>query len=713
MNVATAIPDLIGDLDRFRPLSDRVEGLVDAQVARYRPNTSDWLVVPWANGFYLFSEDMEGQRRGREVVSAFLGPSVIILETVAEATLQETLPIAWRETGIVRASALRLVGGQSNAETMIARLEDMVAALGGRTRQVLEIKPSPSDLLRDFRLALIHRDDDSARRLLDEVQLTGQLSAENLRYLRLEHLAAFERWADMRKQPHIQTLLKARRPRAVSETLLRMVWWTELTGVENQSAQTAFVERDVIGTYGPLLRSVRTPSTPEGRLVGFLCAAFDADTARQDQILECAVDEVEQARLRSLISTPGATTAPGPSNSEVNPIATAFDEGRYSEVIDAFLDDLTPDFADLAVQAVLESGLHERAEHVLRQVQELERGGELTLSRRARRDLEDLERLANDACDSWLEWSKRLGAAERWADAGAVLRDAADSWQPIRALSASQVDEVCGALVAASGGTNDDQLRATLDVLCREAASDLAEGSANEFCRTVLLLLSEQENFSEMVRAAYLDLFQAWLEVGPSKFEYAEVFELTTKIWLRVRSPNAVSWAISILEAAADAPSPDDATRTNLTVQVINDIRAKFTSMASIRERVEIEELAVHSGMPAQPIEVSEVERDLWAKLNGRSIGIYSLMPRAKSLLENRLARLCSIGEVSGNADKVSTQPLRALAERSDYLIVDTWHAAHQATAAIDSVRPREKQILPRQRGITGFLRALEDAIAG
>ncbi len=710
MNVAEAIAGLIGNLDRFQPLSDRVEGLVDAQVKRFRPNSSDWLVVPWTNGFYLFSEELEGQRRGREVVSAFLGPSVANIETIADETLAEKLPAAWRETGLVRASSLRLVGGQANAEKMVSRLEDMVAALGGRNRHTLEIKPSPSDLLRDFRLALIRKDDDAARLLLDEIILTGHVSAENLRHLRLEYLAAFERWAEMRALPHLRTMLQARRPRAVSETLMRMVWWTELVGTESLSPRQAFAERNVMGTYGPLLRSVRVPSTPAGRLVGFLCASVDADVDRQDEIIGSAVDDAEQSRLRALVAD--VVTPPPPVAPKPDPLVTEFEAGRYSTVIDSFLAEPSARYADLAVQAVLESGALEHARNVFLAVTELDAVGELILGRRARRDLEDLERLASDSCTGWLDWSVRLADDARWADAGSVLRNSAGSWHAVGSLDAKQIDLICGALIGAVGGTNDDQLRASLDIFCQEAVSQLSRGSANEFSRTVLLLLSEQENFSEMVRGSYLDLFAAWLEVGPSRSEYEDVIELTSKIWMRVRSPNAIGWAISILEASTNAPCPQSEVRTNFAAQVINEIRAKYHSSASLRERAEIEDLAEQLGLPSQPIEASEVERDLWAKLNGKSVGVYSHLPRAKSLLESRLRRLCNISEVEGNADEVGTPALRAMASRVDYLVVHAWKASHSATQAIDAVRPREEQIFPVQKGVTGFLRALESALS-
>lgn len=712
MNIQASMAELAGDLNRFDSLADRVEGLIEIQASRYRPNTSDWLVAPWEGDFFLFSEDNEGQRRGREIVFAFLGPSIVCLETLTDSELLERLPGTWKSTGLVKASALRLVGGKMQVDVMVSRLEDMVTALSGRSRHLLAIRPTHSDLLRDFRLALLRKDDESARALLDSIRLHGDVSAENLRYLRIEYLAAFQRWTEMRELPHLRALLQSRRPRAVSENLLRMVWWTELVGFENQSARSAFVDRNVMGTFGPLLRSVWIPSSSEGRIVAFLAAVSDADAIRQDQILSNAADEPERARLRALATAEATATAPTPTEPAADTVMVAFGQGRYSDVIDSFLASPTPDSADFAVQAVLESGVGDAASRVLQEVRDFLSSGRLSLGRRERRDLEDLERLANDSCASWVDWSARIGSDIRWGDAGSVLRNSVGSWQSIGSLDANQIEQVCDALLSAVGGPNDDQLRASLDICCREAVSQLIRGSSSDFSRTILLLLSEQENFSEMVRAAYLDLFKAWLEAGPSRSEYEEVIELTTKIWTRVRSPNAVGWAISILEASTDAPCPSSEVRGNFAAQVINEIRARYHASISLRERAEVEDLAEQLGLPSQPIEASEVERDLWAKLNGKSVGVYSHLPRAKSLLESRLRRLCSIGEVEGNADEAGTPALRAMASRVDYLLVHTWKASHSATQAIDAVRPREEQIFPVQKGVTGFLRALEEALS-
>ena len=207
-------------------------------------------------------------------------------------------------------------------------------------------------------------------------------------------------------------------------------------------------------------------------------------------------------------------------------------------------------------------------------------------------------------------------------------------------------------------------------------------------------------------------LLAAWLAAGPTSNEYGEVIDQTLTIWDRIASPNAVDWANRVLEAMVDSPCADESKRTSAAVVMIEGVR-QHASRLTFRQRVEVEGLAADFGLPTREVDASANDLDVWAKLDGKMVGIYSLLTRAEGYLRARLSRLCSVGEVRGNSDQVATQALRSLAERADFLVVDTWHAAHQATGAIDAVRPRDRQILPRQRGHSGFLRALEDALGG
>lgn len=719
MKVGDAVPALIGDLARFRELADRVEGLIESQVSLFRSGAEDWIILPWDNGFHLFSENSEGQRRGREVAQAFLGPSIAVIESVSDDHLSSALPPMWRATGFVRVSFLRRVTSRPDGmRVMLSRLEELVASVGGRVAPILEIKPSHSDLLRDFRLALINLDDESARALLEQLLLTGQVSAENARYLKIEYLAAFGRWAEMSAMPHVGALLKARRPKAISETLLRMVWWSELTGPELGPPLRAFREREVLDRFGALLRSARVPSTPEGRGVAFLAATAEGDEEWQGEVLARAGSQDERAALEAMVQESPAPPPPvpegrGPSDQPaVDPVVQLLRSGKFREVVRAFVSNPEPRYAEIALEAILDSGDGEAGDVVAQLVLDLVAQGKVELSRRGRRDLEELEQALAVTCAGWLEWATRLGGGARWADAATTLRNGHESWEPLTTLDAQSLSGVCDALLEASGGPNADRLRTCLDILCNAAAGILTQGQSNDFCQVVLALLSEQENFSEMVRNAYLDLLTAWLAAGPTTNEYNEVLDQTLAIWERIASPNAVDWANNVLEAMVDAPCPDVSKRTSTAVLMTEGAR-QHASRLTLRQQVEVEGLAADFGLPTRKLDPPQDELDVWAKLDGKSVGIYSLLARAESYLRERLLRLCSVGEVKGNSDHVATQALRSLAERSDYLVVDTWHAAHQATGAIDAVRTRDRQILPRQRGHSGFLRALEDALSG
>lgn len=718
MSVPAAVPDLVGDLSRFGDMADRVELVVETQVARFRSGAREWLILPWSGGFYLFSEDNEGQRRGRELIQAFLGPSIALTESVTEEHLRANVPPSWAATGLLKASRLKRVApGKVGGSEMLSRLEDLLAAVGGRTPVTLEIKPSHSDLLRDFRLALLNLDDDSARSLLDQILLTGRVSAENARYLRIEYLAAFGRWAEMHAMPHIGALLKARRPRAVSETLLRLVWWAELAGPDAVSPQQAFRERDVQGRYGALLRSVRVPSTPEGRSVAFLTAVRLNDGEWQSEILGRTATPEERAVLEALaVGVPSPETPHSPAAQEIapapaHPLEQAFRAGRLAEVVQTFVANPVPEHAEFALDAVLDLGEDESRSAVLRLVQGFVADG-LQLSRRGRRDVEELAQSLEASCAGWLDWARRLAGTERWADGSTTLRNQHEGWEQLNSIGAQALANVCDSLLEASAGTNADQLRMSLDILCSEAGRLLEQGQANDFCQVVLALLSEQDNFSEMVRNAYLYLFAAWLGGGPTTKEYDEVLEQTLEIWNRIASPNAVDWACSALEEMLDAPSPNDAKRTSTAVVMLESVR-HHANRLTLRQQVEIEGLASDFGLPVRRVEDRFEERSVWASLDGKYVGIYSLLTRAEPYLRDRLAQLCAVGEVKGNSDKVASQSLKSLAEKADYLVVDTWHAAHQATYAIDAIRPKDRQILPKYRGHSGFLRAIEEHLGG
>ncbi|MBQ1076748.1 hypothetical protein KBX06_26890 [Micromonospora sp. C31] len=712
MTVLEALQVSMGDPARFKGLRQRVELLVEGQAREWVSGSSSWLVVPLQRhpqGFYLLSEDREGQRRGREVLQAFLGPATAVIEAVLLSPGPEHADRSLTAAGLVQLSYVRRVDAAPGE--LLDRLEDAVATAKGRGARIRPIRPSHVDLLRDFRLALLQRDSRLAEQALQDLRLTGQLSAENLRFLHIELLGELGRWRELRELPYLAELLRTRRSRTVNEVLLELVWWTEAADLcaAGRTPQDVYESAQLGARYGAILAAVDVPGSAGGRAVAALDALTRGDDERFQRLLNAA-DEAERERLRRLAAL--AQPAAQPTTSGGDNVRTLFEDRQYEAVIQAFLDTADPDIAEFAVQAVLDKQDSGNGPAVLEVVQALVAEERVSLDRRLRRDLDDLLRFIDGTCRGWTEWCLRLGRDERWPEAAEVLRGQHAQWEGPRTLPASKLSGLANGVLDAWTGVNADQVAMVLDLLCLAAAETASTAQAVEFCDTVLVVLADQQNMSAPVREAYLVLLDQLLQAAPAQARYRELLDQIAALWRRVAAPTVFDWGLGIVEVLLNAPAPDPGSRAAGVVAVLSRGQ-DFHKRLNLRQRSELEALAEEVGLPLQSVQEPTEEADgLWRRLDGQVVGLYSLLPRAAESLEKRLSRLCSPKAVEGNADLVSTAALQSLARRADYLIVDTWHASHSATGAIDAVRPRSSQVLPRGRGVTGFLQALETSLS-
>lgn len=712
MTVLEALQRSLGDPERFGSLSERIEVLIESQALTWAEGMSSWLVAPLdrhPSGFYLLSEDREGQRRGREVLQAFLGPSSADIQTMPLAANGGDVDRLLDAAGLIHLSYVRRTA--TTQEDFLERLEDAVATVKGKDARLRPVRRSHVDLLRDFRLALLQRDSRLAEQALTDLRLTGQLSAENLRFLTIKLLGRLERWRELRNLPYLTDLLRSRRPRAINEVLLEMLWRTEVAELcaTGQPAQAVYAEADLGARYGTVLSAVDVPVTEAGRAVSVVAARALNDIERLQRLLLAADSDLERERLQRL-STLEASATPDPTTVQ-NDVQGLFDKGQYGAAVLAFLESPDPSVADLVVQATLDSEDSVHAPDVLTTIQAFITDNLVHPDRRLLRDLEDLTQLVDGSCTSWVEWCTRIGQNERWPDATQVLRTQHQQWDSMQLLTPAKVRQAADGVLSAWTGINQDQIVAGLDVLCRAAAEAALATPAAEFCDSILLVLAEQQNLSAPVREAYLVLLDQLLESGPTEARYRDTLQHAISLWRRISAPVAVDWGLGLVDILLNAPVPAADARVAVVTEVLNKVR-DFQQRLNSRQNSELEALAEEIGLPVRQLPKPAEGVDLvWHRLNGTIVGVYSLLPRAAESLSKRLSRLCSPGAIEGNADTVATPALRALTTRADYLIVDTWHAAHAATSAIDAVRPRDQQILPKGRGITGFLQALEQSL--
>jgi hypothetical protein len=556
-----------------------------------------------------------------------------------------------------------------------------------------------------MRLALAQDDLDIAEDRFKQLERVGVLSRENMRFLRVEVLARSRRWRELTDLPYFTELENVRRPRLVSEFMLEALWRALIE--PGAPPLTQLRDLDIQAVHRPLLGSVDVPRLAGALRLTYLSAHEDGDERRMGRMLESVSGSARQSLVDLTWTVPEPTTTLDDPALEAHRLLGL---SQYAAVVQLFLDRQLPELADPAVEAVLELNEPSHAAQVLEAVRTM-LGTSLQPSRRLNRDLLDLERLVSGLCTDWSQWINRVASTERWGEAARVARDNASEWPPLPATE-SEAQALGDLLLVAADGPNADQLRAALDLVCGLAQEAISEPGQRPFLDQVLLLLSDQDNVSEPVRNAFNDLVWRILMSAPDAEAYTTLIGTASNMWARIASPNSVEWLLELLDAIASSPIPYHGVVDNLAAEVPAR-SAHFVSRLSKAEVASLRSLLSQIGFAPWP-EMPETEvgvTDVWARLNSKTVGLYSLVDAAGPRLRERLDQLCTVRSIDHNRDTVATPGLRRLARSANYLIVDTWHAAHAATACIDEERPRSRQILPRRGGTPALLSALERAL--
>ncbi len=706
--------DFSGPLAALGELSDRVATALDRQRQIGADAATQWAIVPTLLDlecrWLLIADDAEGERRGLEVFGAFFGPAVARTLPGPANVLATSPPVS----GIANVRVLEL---QSELPPFVEALELMTSVRGSAPVLRRDLPDPIGFLLRDFYLALDQQDPRASEHLLSRIEATGHVGSENLRFLRVERLARLGHWHELGSLPWFGELARARRPVRISEHLIEAVWRLEFDegalAADPRAASVRYEAGSIDERFGALLRSVDVPTTPSGRRIAALFAHLAGDAERVERILGRAGSD-EHGLLNLLTERVVAPIDAQPlAESALEQARECFEQGDYSGVVRVAEADRDLPLVTMAVRAAFELNdprLAARATALLRDVDL----ASLPDSPGFSRMLTAIRRLAENLCGTWTDWLERVAADERWPDAAEVARDLSATWPGSDLRTASGADHAAELLLLASEGVNAREVRGCLDLVCHLARELSAAPACDRFVDATLLVLSSDENPSTLVRAAFFELLMGIVASGPSRERYNDVIATADALWTRVRSRDSVGWILDVLDGLSASSSPDEGCRRALVATVANSVR-DIAARMPLDERTLLEAVAAECGvgvtLPPPDVEVVSAVEDQWKPLRGKLVGLYSLLPGAGSRLADRLRYLADDVRVEQNSDTVATSALRSLAANADYLIVDTRHASHAATAAVDDERPRDLQLFPAGGGLSSFLARLREAL--
>jgi hypothetical protein len=678
----------------------------DPQRELFHGGRDEWLLAPPMRGldrWSVLARSREAQRRAREVLRAFVGPAVAEFQKSDERSQLEFGSSSYE------VFVTPLLVHDAREEQMVAAAERLVNVHAGQPAQVPIGRASVSALLRDFRLALAHGDSESATDQLQQLQEHPQLSRMNRQFLKVEFLARLGRWTELRGLEWFVSLLQQRRPASITEYMLEAVWHITF----EQEGAHSWAEAEV--AFAGLPDAIRTasdgidPSRNPSRRLAALRASEQGSVLRLEVLI--AADPSLEPWMKA--ETTAVVPEAGHGVAQVEGTAAGLlDSGRIADLID-LVEKSNGRPADLsfAVRGVVEYESTEFAPKVVAWLDQTE-PKDLPGSPGFRRAVATVRSLAEDRCDGWSEWFRRVACEGHWSAAAEVARNGVEKWGLADLGDRHAREESAGNLEAAIEGPNAQSIDQVLDLLCSIVASLVERHGADALVGAVSVALVYRTPSAKTV-GALAQLVEVVLEHSPTESVYRDLTEACSQE--EVVKPRAhIASLLDLLDAfvAGVRIEPHFGSFVGAAQNAL--IAHRSNGRLDGEERRLAAELLAEAGRPTGSLEPDEVEAtvdDPWAALAGKTVFLYTLLNGLSARFEDRLKQRCPSVQVTCSQEKHASDRLRKLAAGADFVVVHTRHASHAATIGIDQVVAKSEQLLVNGKGLSSTLITLRDAL--
>jgi len=582
------------------------------------------------------------------------------------------------------------------------------------------------DLLRDTELALRAPDLDEAERLIAALTARGELSSQNLLFLRLRLEGAAERWYEILGHPRLEDVLNARRPSAVTA----MLFEAAATILEAPRAATDPEEaldryrRRVVPLFAPLLRSSPDLTSPEALEIRLLAIVDGGGTRESIDAILAAADPTDRPwfdSLAALTTPPPASPAHTPSSSGEpdDPTAAAraaLYAGDFREVLALLDGTASAEAIDLMARAAAGVGSLDAARVVATAHARLS-AAEVTA-------LETVPGLAatldevlargrgSEDVSTWVAWFERLGGEEEFDAALDVAERGALEWPAGEPADAAAADALARAVVDAPVRVSTTVERAMpflLRYLDRRSSQD---DLAIPVYLAVLERIAYGSSRTGAMRETVISVLPELLAGIPQAGAYDELVALLEFIWADLRSAAVLGWLADALALLLYFPCPRPEARLRLLRKAIAD--AATLPEVDFVVRNLLRELAGNPILDgalddevASMLPESEVAVEEDFDPGSLTVGIYSLSPASSQRARETLGKLYPSLTIELNAELDGSAKMRGLAERADVMAVVIASAKHAATDAIRAACPPRNLLEVGTAGSTGLIQAI------
>jgi hypothetical protein len=591
------------------------------------------------------------------------------------------------------------------------------------------------ELLRDFHIALVNRDDSSSEKWLQELRDGGRLSAENLLFLQIERLAALGCWEELFLHPQWSLLRQLRRPRQVTARMIEALYRIKLIPfLDRNDAPGAikYVREQILPENGALFRNRNQASSP-CILLAFYLAAAASETPQQDRVQKLLLQIPEATRERSFAETVFsiiAKVSAEPKEAGLELAKRAIANNDYEGAWEV-LKKVPPsvDSARMLLICAYEFDTAEAAQAVngmLESLSEQDRALVFKNNRSVLRNWDELKQRLGQTPEptNWELWLARLDSQPDWPEAVFAARDGASLWSlEIYRANPHRVGKLADQLFVDRSGSARRSLRSALPHLTGFFIPDGQGVSAYRpiYC-CVLMLTALTDDLSAEDFQFVETLLEAILEAGVTEQVYQDAVQNCTGILETHGSAYSINWALEILDILASRQAPLPAIRDAFFETVLVTLQREHRRVSPNQWEIfswlcqdmgrTADFTAIHP--PSSAVATSgsffNQTREL---LKGRTVAIYTLTESAGNRAKKMIEQIFPGVEVCSTSELVGSPALKSLSRRAEWFIVATRSAKHSATEFIKQMRPvgRTELLYPTGKGASSIVGALLKAL--
>lgn len=657
--------------------------------------------------------DRDGRLLTEEMAS-WLGPPLCDGPSVVERpedVLDERAALL-NSNGILLRSRVT-AGWQSEARQNVHSLVDVWALTPERAPHT----PRPvGRVLRYFYEAIAARDRDSATEALEEIRSGGLLSATNIRFLRVELLGRLGSPEELRHDPLLEDISLLRRPPAVSDYLARAADALHIHPTVQESGYDTW--RSIASAIEDVWPGLIVHPSQVRSVHGARCLALTellAESPRRGVIDFLRSDWIEDALVAEIVAALESASdrlprEAGPSDG-VSAVLDHYRRGEFEMALDA-AEHVEPDrgIATAVMHAALNLGgaiAAARAIALVDRLPEFDRDALLSQAVEGGfyNQLVERNQGTHVPCD-WIDWLRG-----DWPDRPDLLDDWSSTWKRDTIAADEAADALAGELLDALHDDRRGRVRNGLPIFVRWLVAD--DGLRPSFVPLAVtifdIMLGSDPGRAE--RGAALDLFGEILLTGCTAEEY-RTSVTAVRDELGQLGPREVDWLIGILDVYWFSAVPDIRLREELFAEALA-LAVSWFDRIEDAEAIVLRKLFKDAGLNFDPPLADRA--DVLTPRRHRAfkrVGIYSLSESAAQNAARWIRDQWPNVEVRLSHAKANNSEFDGFVRSSDVVLMQTSHAKHAATNAIErSVEP-PRLVRVNGRGATSLFRSLLEWVA-